>query len=159
MTGEAARHETIGNRLRMLLLLRMEGSKCRLWGPTTKIRVEDRIRYPDAFVSCTPVALGATIIPEPVIVFEVLSLGTSRTDRIVKLREYLATPSIQRYVILEQDAIAATVLLRRDDYWVTHVITDGEVLQLPEIAVELPLAEIYRDAGLPDAGEEDAVET
>jgi Uma2 family endonuclease len=158
MTGGTARHETIGNRLRTLLLLRLEGSRCRLWGPTTKIQVADRIRYPDAFVSCTPVEPGATIIPEPVVVFEVLSPGTSRTDRIAKLREYQATPSIQRYVILEQDAIAATVLSRRNDDWVTRVLTDGDVLQLPELAVELPLAEVYRDTGLPDVGDDEAAE-
>ena len=144
MTGGTARHEAIGNRLRALLLLRLEGSRCRLWGPTTKIQVAERIRYPDAFVSCTPVAPDATIIPEPVIVFEILSPGTSRTDRIAKLREYQATASIRRYVILEQDAIAATVLWRRDDEWVTHVVTGDEVLALSEIAIELPLAEIYR---------------
>ncbi len=45
-------------------------------------------------------------------VFEVISPGTSRTDRIDKLREYQATASIQRYVILEQDSIGATVFSR-----------------------------------------------
>ena len=50
--------------------------------------------------------------PGPVVVFEVLSPSTSRTDRIEKLREYQATPSIQRYVILEQDSIAAMVFSR-----------------------------------------------
>jgi len=68
-----------------------------------------RIRYPDASVNCTQGRPGDTIVPAPVVVFEILSPSTSRTDRIEKLREYQATPSIQRYVILEQDSSAAMV--------------------------------------------------
>jgi Uma2 family endonuclease len=81
-------------------------------GPTTKIEVQGRIRYPDAHVNCTKSAPGDTIVPEPVVVFEVLSPNTSRTDRIEKLQEYQATESIQRYIILEPDSIAATVFSR-----------------------------------------------
>ena len=57
--------------------------------------------------------MKTTVIRDPVVVFEVLSESTSRTDRIEKLREYGATPSIQRYIILEQDTIAATVYVRK----------------------------------------------
>ena len=40
------------------------------------------------------------MVKDPVVVFEILSPGTSYKDRIEKNREYRATPSIQRYVIL-----------------------------------------------------------
>ena len=112
----------------------------------TKIEVQGRIRYPDAHVSCTPVSPNATIVPEPVVVFEVLSPGTSRTDRIEKLRECQATPSIRRYVILEQDSIAATVFSRLGTEWTARALTDGDVLAMPEIGIELRLSEIYVDA-------------
>jgi Uma2 family endonuclease len=124
---------------------RREGKPYRLWGPTIKIEVAGRVRYPDAFVSCTPVPRGATIVPEPVVVFEVLSAGTSRTDRIEKLREYQATPSIRRYVILEQDSIAATVFSRLGSEWIARALTEAEMLQMPEIGIEIPLADIYAD--------------
>jgi Uma2 family endonuclease len=48
-----------------------------------------------------------------VVVFKVVSEDTARTDRIEKLREYQATPSIQRYVIFEQKSIGAAVFARR----------------------------------------------
>ncbi|MGA3401935.1 MAG: Uma2 family endonuclease [Acetobacteraceae bacterium] len=105
----------------------------------------DRIRYPDAFVYCTPVPPGETVIKQPVVVFEVLSPGTSRTDRIEKLREYQATESIQRYVILEQDSIAATVFARHGSDWDARALTAGDVLRMPEIDVESPLSDIYAD--------------
>ena len=59
------------------------------------------------------------------------SPGTSRTDRIEKLREYQATESIQRYVILEQDSIAATVFIRQGTDWIAHALTSRDTLRLP----------------------------
>jgi Uma2 family endonuclease len=148
MTGGTVRHEAIGFRLRALLLTRLEGKPCRPWGPTTKIEVQGRIRYPDAYVSCTRPAPNTTIVPEPVVVFEVASPSTSRTDRIEKLREYQATPSIQRYVILEQDSIAATVFVRQGTDWLASVLTDDDELAMPEIDISLRLAELYVDVEL-----------
>jgi Uma2 family endonuclease len=150
MTGGTVAHEFIGGNLRALLREHLRGKTCRAVGPTLKIEVMGRIRYPDAFVYCTPVPPGETVIREPVVVFEVLSPGTSRTDRIEKLREYQATPSIQRYVILEQDSIAATVFTRLNAAWDARALTAGETLAMPEIDVALPLADIYADVTLPE---------
>jgi Uma2 family endonuclease len=135
----------IGGALRALLREHLRGKPCRAAGPTLKIEVMDRIRYPDAFVYCTRVPAGETVIKEPVVVFEVLSPGTSRTDRIEKLREYQATASIQRYVILEQDSIAATVFARHGSDWDARALTADDVLRMPEIDVEIRLADIYAD--------------
>jgi Uma2 family endonuclease len=79
------------------------------------------------------------------VVFEALSESTSRTDRIEKVREYQAMPSIRRYVILEQDSIGATVFERRDETWAASTLTEGDRLSMPEIVVEIPLAELYAD--------------
>jgi Uma2 family endonuclease len=80
-----------------------------------------------------------------------LSPGTSRTDRIEKLREYQATPSIQRYVILEQDSIAAMVFARHGEEWTVSALTEADVLRMPEINVELSLADIYADVEFGEA--------
>jgi Uma2 family endonuclease len=148
MTGGTDMHEAIGGTLRALLRERLLGSPCRVRGPTLKIEVQGRIRYPDAFIYCGAVAPDETVIREPVVVFEVLSPSTSRTDRIEKLREYQATDSIQRYVILEQDSIAATVFTRQGPAWDARALTVDDVLRMPEIGIEVPLAAIYADTGL-----------
>jgi Uma2 family endonuclease len=101
MTGGTDVHEAIDGTLRALLQEPLRGKPCRVREPTLKIELTVRIRYPDAFVYCTPVPPGDTIIEEPVVVFEVLNPSTSNTDRIEKPREYQATESIQRYVSLE----------------------------------------------------------
>ena len=159
MTGGTAGHETIGGTLRALLHDRLRGNPCRPWGPNSKIEVHGRMRYPDAFVNCVPVSRGDTIFAEPVVVFEVLSPGTSRTDRIEKLREYQATASIQRYVILEQDSVAATVFSRMGGDWIARALTDGDVLQMPEIGIELHLSEIYADVDFGGVSNDGAAST
>ena len=77
--------------------------------------------------------------------FEVLTPSTSRTDRIDKLCEYRATPSIQRYVILEPDSIAATLYTRANEDWVVRPLIADDVLEMPEIGVVIPLSDIYAD--------------
>jgi Uma2 family endonuclease len=155
MTGGTNAHETIGGTLRALLYDRLKGKRCRVRGPTLKIEVAGRIRYPDAFVFCTPAPGNVTVIKDPVVVFEVLSPGTSRIDRFDKLREYRATKSIQRYVILEPDSIAATVYTRGGEDWIVHPLVAGDLLDMPEIEVVIALSDIYADVELgPSASDE-----
>jgi len=106
-------------------------------------RREGHVRYPDGMVLCSPVDRTATVVYDPVVVFEVLSPSTARDDRIVKAREYQATPSVQRYVMLEQDGVSATVYARSGETWTHEILIADSILALPEIGVELPLAELY----------------
>jgi Uma2 family endonuclease len=145
MTGGTIAHEVIGQNLRTELNIRLRGSRCRTLGPNTKIEVVGRIRYPDALVVCSPLNLKATVAQEPVMVFEVLSHSTAHIDQFEKLREYTAAPSIRRYVILGQDIIGATVYVRDGDRMVVETVARGETLMLPEIGVEIPLDDLYRD--------------
>jgi hypothetical protein len=57
---------------------------------------------------------------------------------------------IQRYVILEQDSVAATVFTRQGAAWDARALTAGESLAMPEIDVTLPLGDIYADVTLPE---------
>jgi Uma2 family endonuclease len=86
------------------LTTRLRGKPCRAHGNSLKIQVMGSIRYPDAFVTCTPAPGSATVLTEPVVIFEVLSKATARTDRMVKNREYAGTSSVRHYVMLEQSS-------------------------------------------------------
>ena len=105
-------------------------------------------------VTCSPVPRGTDVIPEPVVVFEVLSASTAATDRVEKNEEYRLTPSIQRCVMLEQARCAATVFARMGDDWAGHLPTGDAVLAMPEIGADLPLAELY--AGIEFAADDGA---
>jgi Uma2 family endonuclease len=144
MTGGTYGHSTIQGNLATALGGRLRGKRCRFHGSQLKFQVADgHIRYPDGMVVCSPVDRTATVVYDPVAVFEVLSPSTARDDRIVKAREYQATPSVQRYVMLEQDGVSATVYARSGETWTHEILIADSVLSLPEIDVELPLAELY----------------
>ncbi len=155
MTGGTIAHDRISGNICAALDNRLRGSRCIAVGSEVKIEAAGRIRYPDAFVVCSPVDRKATVVRDPVVVFEVLSDSTARIDHFDKLRDYSATPSIQRYVILEQDQIAATVFTRDKGRMIVETITRGFTLSMPEIGVEIPIDELYRGAE-PDAGEASA---
>ena len=144
MTGGTAGHADIQANLAAALRTRLRGKPCRFYGSDLKFQVaEDHIRYPDGMVVCSPVDRTATVIHDPVIVFEVLSPSTARRDRIAKAREYQVTPSVQRYVMLEQDGVSATVYARSGETWTHEILVADSILALPEIGVSLPLAELY----------------
>ena len=162
MTGGTVAHAAIQRNLAIVIGGRLRGKPCQFQGSDLKIQVGDgHIRYPDGMVVCSPVDRTATVVHEPVVVFEVLSPSTAAKDRIVKAREYQATPSILRYVMLEQDSAGATVYARAGDSWTHEILIADSILALPEIGVELPLVELYEgivfdhepDAGRPPAEE------
>jgi len=149
MVGVTVTHSAIQGNLLGLLFNRLRGHRCRAHGSDVKIRVAGRIRYPDAFIVCSPVQRDATVVHDPVVVFEILSPGTSYTDRIEKNREYRATPSIQRYIILEQSRAAATVYARAGADWVADVLIAEGDLAMPEVGISIPLSEIYEGVDFP----------
>ena len=150
MTGGTIAHDQITFNLRKALDARLAGKPRRALGPNVKILADGRARYPDGIVTCRPVAPDATIVDHPVIVYEVTSNGTGRVDLIDKNREYRATPSIQRYVILLQTAKAAIVFVRRGEDWLAEILKgDNAALDLPEAGITVPLDELYAQVELP----------
>ena len=150
MTGGTSRHSTIQVNVLGELHQRLRGKPCRPHGSDLKIYAAGSIRYPDAFVVCLPVDGRATVVYEPVVVFEILSPSTAFTDRGAKNEEYRDTPSIQRYIMLEQDRQAATVFTRAADDWVGHIQSGDTVLDMPEIGISIPLAELYEGVTFED---------
>ena len=156
MPGGAFEHDAIQVNRVAALHGRLARRACRVHGDSRKIRVVGSIGYPDAFVTCTPIARGATPVAEPVVIFEGMSpitVRTARTDRTVKNREYAGAADVRRYIMLEQTAQEGTMFTRsvEGDDWVGHILPPDNVIRLAEIGIELPLAEIY--AGLDFSGD------
>lgn len=107
--------------------------------------IDDSVRYPDALVTCSPITGDEHVTPNVIVVFEVIGPTSGRMDRIVKVREYAAVPSILRYVIVESASIGLMVLERRsgDRTWTVTTLMTDDLLPLPEIGIEIPVAELY----------------
>lgn len=158
MTGGTVNHSQIGQNVMTALRTRLTGTGCRPLGPDAGVAtVGDTVRYPDALVTCSKVPGDAYVVPGVLAVFEVLSPTSGRTDRIVKLREYRAVPSIRRYVILEHASAGLIDLTRTngDEDWIATALTAEDTLRMPEIDAEIPVAEFYEGVDLPSLPNDD----
>jgi Uma2 family endonuclease len=154
MTGGNINHSQITQNVLVSLRTRLRGSNCRPLGPDAGVAtVGDAVRYPDALVTCDKVRGRDLTVSGVVVVFEVLSPTSGRTDRIVKLREYRAVSTIRCYVILEYNSVGLTVFTRgrEDQDWTARALTSEDTLQLPEIGIGIPVAEFYEDVDLPES--------
>ncbi len=135
----------IHNRIAGNLYARLRGGACVPFIADAGIATgRDNVRYPDVVVTCTGVDGRERLAPEPVLACEVVGESAARVDRLAKLREYHAVASIRRYVLIEQAAVALTVLFRDGDgAWSAASLGEGDALALPELGVEIPLAEIH----------------
>ena len=152
--GGNVTHNAICQNLWAALRVRLKGGKCTPMGPDIAVAtIGDAIRYPDALVTCTPVDGDVRIVPGVVTVFEVLSPTSGRVDRIDKVREYAAVPTILHYVLIERTSAALTSFHRTSGHlpWNADIKTGDEVLPLPEIGIELPVAELYEAVSLPNS--------
>ncbi len=146
MTGGTNNHGLIVRNVVIELGTRLRGKSCQVLPAESGgvATVGQTVRYPDATVTCSPVQGQDRLIPNPVIVFEVVSESNARTDRFHKMREYHAVPSIRRYVLVEQAAPVLVSYLRQDDApWTAISLSIGDALALPEIGIEIPVADIF----------------
>jgi Uma2 family endonuclease len=148
MTGGTVAHARIQANLTAALVPRLRGSPCEFLDSDMKVLTARTSRYPDGIVTCTRAGDQETSAPQPVILFEVLSESTATKDFGIKNIEYMNLPSVQRYVLIDQETINATVFSRIDGQWLGRILADGDVLELPEIGIELPLRELYLDLDL-----------
>ncbi|MSP01480.1 MAG: Uma2 family endonuclease [Acetobacteraceae bacterium] len=152
MTRGTIGHSRITRNIHTALGPRLKGSSCEPLGPDAGVAtIGGAVRYPDALVTCTRAQSTDRLVPGVVVVFEVLSPSSGRIDRIDKLLEYRAVPTIRRYVILEHGSVGMTVHTRAngDAPWTTTALTGGDVLAMPEIGIAVPVGEFYDGTELP----------
>ena len=151
-TGGTVRHNQIALAVHRLLYALLKGASCHVLGQDAGVAtVGNTVRYPDALVSCSALTGDALLVPDVVAVFEVLSPSSQSIDRITKLREYGAVPSILHYVIMEQNSAALTSFARTGAglAWTATALMAEDTLSLPEIGIEVPVVEFYDGVDLP----------
>jgi Uma2 family endonuclease len=80
----------------------------------------------------------------PIVVIEVLSKSTRRLDEGEKKDGYLSIPSLEVYLLVEQETAAVTAYRRTDEGFNREVYEGLDtILPLPEIDAKLPLREFY----------------
>jgi Uma2 family endonuclease len=145
--GSIAHQRIVGNLWAALIGLLGDGPQMAML--EMRLRIGTRIRYPDVVVCAGPLDQTTRTLTDATTIFEVLSDDTATTDRVDKLIDHTAVPSLRAYVLLEQTAIAAT-LFHRDPggAWIASAHTDG-ALVLPGLDLTIPLADLYRGLTFP----------
>ncbi|HEY6329079.1 MAG TPA: Uma2 family endonuclease [Blastocatellia bacterium] len=119
-----------------------------------KIRVDEKTYYyPDVVVSCEEHPPDPYFRSEPVLIIEVTSAATTRTDQHEKKLAYRAVTTLKEYVLVSQDQLRVEIHRRSGDAWVEQILTDGDdTLRLESVGLSMTLKEIYRNVRFDQAG-------
>ena len=81
----------------------------------------------------------------PVLVVEVTSPSSMIYDRVDKLDFYFDVPSIEAYLIVDQNRIRADLCTRAEEGWLVRVFNSpDDVIPLKTLNCDLPLAQVYQ---------------
>jgi len=153
MAGATNRHNGIATSVLLALGVRLRGKPCQPFNSDTKVRIEfpdhTRFYYPDAMVVCHPNPDTDHYQDLPVIVIEVLSESTRRTDLGEKRDAYMSMPSVKVLLFIDSECPAVTVYRRKPEGGFAAELHSGmeSTIPLPEIDSALPLAELYERVG------------
>ena len=148
MAGARNHHNRIATNTLVAVGKRLDGRPCQPFNSDTKVRIrlptQTRFYYPDAQVVCRPNPEDDSYQDDPAVIAEVLSKSTRRIDEGEKKDAYLTIPSLNVYLLIEQEAPLVTVFRRTEAGFVRQVYQGLDaVIALAEIDIDLPLSEIY----------------
>ena len=120
------------------------GKDCEALPDGASVKISEEITYePDALVYCGErLEKGAIIVPEPVIIVEVLSPSTAWKDLSDKLEDYFTLPSVAHYLVLDpgKDRL---LHYRRNGEQISVKIVHDDRLALDPPGIELDLEELF----------------
>jgi len=154
MAGGSNAHNMVKGNIFASLHEQLRGRPCQPFDSDTKIRIrlstQVRFYYPDVSVVCRPNPQDDSFQDEPVVIVEVLSPETRRTDEGEKKDAYLTIPSLAAYLLVEQTSPSLVAFRRAEQGFVgqTYEGVDA-VVPLAEIGAELRLEEVYAGIEFP----------
>ena len=153
LAGASKRHNRIAFNVARLLNAAAEGGPCQVYMSDVKLRAaEDVFYYPDVMVACGPEGEDPYVEDAPCLVVEIASPSTAVIDRREKLFVYKRIPTLEAYVIVEQDE-RRVQHHRRDEQgvWGEAEVSGQGRVPIPRPEVTLTLDEIYAGVGAPSA--------
>ena len=147
MPGGTSDHEDIIVNILRVFLSRLDRSGFTVRGSGMRVLIdEENAILPDVSVviGASELAYGKRILLNPAVVVEVLSKSSITHDRVTKRGWYLAVPSIQHYLIIDQFSVDVELLTRAGDAWHSQrFIEMADVIRIDALECDLPLADVY----------------
>jgi Uma2 family endonuclease len=147
MAGTSDNHNRIVNDIVARLVFHLQNSPCEPFSGDIKVRVSPQVYYyPDILVSCEENPENSYFRNEPILIVEVLSPSTQEIDRREKLLFYQQMPSVQEYVVIEQQKMLVEIHRRQPDgRWITYYFNQNadEEVEFQSVELTMTLGEIY----------------
>jgi len=121
-------------------------SPCNVLSSDMKVRINDKSThyfYPDVVVFCDKHKHDTEYYKHsPIIIVEVLSKTTRKNDKTSKKLTYFNIPTLQEYVLIEQDTCEVEVF-RKSESWKSSVYFLGDKITFDSINTTIPVEDIY----------------
>lgn len=142
MAGTSHNHNFISGNIYRKFGTHLAGMPCATFMADIKVRLGKDYVYPDVLVDCSKMAGDDYFSLAPIIIVEVLSKSTRKTDTTTKLIRYVNLPSLREYVLVEQDFVSVQVLRKSND-WKPEYFYLGDKVTFESIELTLSVEEIY----------------
>ena len=147
MAGGTIRHDTIKGNVAATLNASLPDNCVATTGDvqlgTLRSDAGTWYHYPDVFVTCGAHNDLERQCDDALVVFEVLSASTERSDRYEKFERSKTLPTLQEYVLVEQLQPRMEVYRRRTG-WKQEFIHPHDPLVLDSISQTLTFEQVYR---------------
>jgi Uma2 family endonuclease len=142
MTGTAKNHQRININLSSTLWQHLTGKPCDVYSSDMKVKAGKNFFYPDVMVVCNDTTQHEYYTESPLLIVEVLSKSTRKTDKGLKRLAYQSLPRLQEYVLIEQDFVEVEIC-RRSRYWQSEYYFLGDNVYFESIDFKLSVEDIY----------------
>ncbi len=142
MTGASENHNLLALNMASELRNQLKGTPCRTFMADMKVKARQAFFYPDVMVVCERDNEDEYYKNAPIIVVEVLSKTTRKFDQTVKRQRYQALPSLEEYLLIEQDKGEIEVFRRRDG-WQSSYYYLGDEIHFYSVDVTVAVEDIY----------------
>lgn len=120
----------------------LEESPCVTFASDMKVKVGNNYFYPDVVVDCNSADGEELFIDSPWIIVEVISHSTRKNDTSIKFIRYINLPTLEEYVLIEQDVVSIQVFRKNND-WKPSFYCMGDSVTFESISLILTVEEIY----------------
>lgn len=142
MAGASENHNLLSGNIFSELKINLKGSPCRTFMSDMKLRVADDFFYPDVMVVCNEDNLDSYYKTAPTIIIEVLSKTTRKFDQSAKRLRCQNIPSLQEYVLIEQDK-GEIQLFSRAHNWQSFYYYLGDRISFESLGISIAVEDIY----------------
>jgi len=110
----------------------------------------DSYYVPDIAVTCEPNEAGRQAMVDPILIVEILSASTERTDRRLKLPAYQTMESVREIMLIDADSHHAELYRQENDRWGIQLVRGAEAsLFLSTVDLGISMSELYEGIAIP----------